>query len=58
MNWIEVSKQTPPIGIQVEVVTIYEYEDISTWNGKEWVNNEGAFMGDKKEVSHWKLPTS
>ena len=54
MEWIEIKIQQPKIGLKVQVKTIYEFEDVGIWDGKNWINDKNNFLGTKDEAPQWK----
>ena len=55
MEWIDIKEQQPEIGLEVKVMTIYEFEDTGIWDGTKWLNKEGGFKGEAEEAPKWKL---
>lgn len=53
MKWINLKKQMPKLNTNVVVKTVFGFKDTGIWNGKEWVNQNGDFKGDKHEVKYW-----
>mgnify|MGYP003403080945 CR=1 FL=1 len=58
MNWVKLIEQEPETGLEVKVKTIYGFEDYGIWDGKQWLNKDGGWKGDKEEVTEWTLTTN
>lgn len=57
MKWFDIKEQQPKIGLEVDVMTIYKFEDTGIWDGKKWLNIKGEFKGEAEEAPKWRLRT-
>jgi hypothetical protein len=53
MEWINIKEKQPKIGLEVNVKTIYGFNDTGIWDGAKWLNSEGEFKGEVDEAPQW-----
>ena len=54
MNWKNIKKQQPEIGVEVEVFTIYGTQSNAFWNGEKWLTADGRTKGTHNEAPKWR----
>lgn len=52
--WVDLKDASPAVGLEVEVKTIYNAEYKSIWNGFQWTDRDGSFMGEASEGPQWR----
>lgn len=54
---IKITEKMPPKGVEVNVKTIYDKLNYrpwpAIWDGDNWVNGIGTFLGVRLEVTEW-----
>ena len=54
MDWIDINIKKPEIGLEVEVMTIYNFESTGIWTCKDWIDSNGELKGESSEAPKWR----